>query len=177
MAGFGTTAPGGGPWAEELDTTAVPVLDPRFTFVGADRMGAWLFEVFLGRLDPSSPYPRELAKGLHADVLSIFHDQATDGVVASWRLRVPPSSAGSVYDWWYWIRTVVRQLPAARIESAYAADSLYPAGEVAIVAATSPALLAQVPFYPPYQAIPPASGAAPLTAGFGSPCVWQQPGR
>ena len=49
MAGFGAAEPTGVAWAEDLGADAVPILDERFAYVGADRMGAWLLEVFLDR--------------------------------------------------------------------------------------------------------------------------------
>jgi hypothetical protein len=174
MAGFGAAEPGGGVWNEDFATAAVPILDPRFTFVGADRMGAWLLEVFLTRLDGPSADRDALTRGLRGDVLSIFHDPVTDGAIAVWRLRPPrPSVSDSTYyrrlDW---LGSVVRQLPAARVEGAVPADG--DSGEdIVIVAATSRSLLDDVSPYPPFQAIPPASGTAPLTASVGRGCARQ----
>ena len=50
MAGFGASAPDGGVWAEDLGADAVPILDARFEYVAAERMGAWLLQAFLDRL-------------------------------------------------------------------------------------------------------------------------------
>ena len=78
MAGFGATEPAGGPWAVDLGEDAVPILGDGYDYVGTDRLGAWLFEVFLDRLYDDSA-TRGLPPLLGGDALSIFQDRATGG--------------------------------------------------------------------------------------------------
>jgi hypothetical protein len=182
MAGFGASPPGGGAWSDDLEQVATPVLDARFAFVGADRLGAWLLQAFLDRLDDTSDNARALVSGLRGDVISIFQDPSTGGVVAFWRLRPPHPSAASAadIDWWYWLESVVRRLPAARVETADPGGAATgsvdePVADLVIVAASSQALLDEVPAFPPYQAAPAAAPAAPLAAGLGKGCGRRPP--
>jgi hypothetical protein len=94
MTGFAADEPGGGPWAEDLGDQAVPVLPARFSFQGADQLGAWIVSLLLGRLGLQSA--EDPAKSLTGDVLSFFRDETTGTVVAAWRLRF--SSPGAAQD-------------------------------------------------------------------------------
>lgn len=159
MAGFGAPEPTGALWAEDLGPDAVPVLGARFQYVGADRLGAWLFEVFLNRALQYDRDAANLAKSLRGDVLSVFIEQETLGAVAVWRLRLGPNDTTFAVD------TAVRALPFARRD--YAAND-----DVVIVAASDAATLADVPSFFEYQPIPPAPARQqPLAGPRGISCV------
>lgn len=85
LAGFGAPEPASGPWTEDLVDDAVPVLPERFAFQSADRMGAWTAEMLLERA--GLPFARAASEGLRGDVLSVYRDAATGGVVGFWRFR------------------------------------------------------------------------------------------
>ena len=151
MAGFGAAEPAGGPWAVDLGDDAVPLLGDGYDYVGTDRLGAWLFEVFLSRLGDGYSYgTSDLPRLLHGDALSIFQDRNTGGAVTVWRLRVPADSSSFALD------SALRALPAARVDLA--------GDDVVVVAARDPDTLNAVPRGLLYGPIPSAAGAAPPTA-------------
>ncbi|MES1172084.1 MAG: hypothetical protein ABUL77_02510 [Bacteroidota bacterium] len=84
IAGFQAAAPENGVWAEELGDDAVPVLDNRFAFQRAERMGAWIVGLLIGRAVNFEDDPTLQVTG---DELSFFRDQDTGTVVAVWRIR------------------------------------------------------------------------------------------
>jgi hypothetical protein len=93
LAGFGAPAPAEG-WAEDLGEDSVPALPTRYVYVDSDRLGGWILDVFLERLEKHralvrSPALAGLGSRLRADRLSIFRDVETDRTSACWRLRLP----------------------------------------------------------------------------------------
>ncbi len=159
MAGFGAAEPTGGAWAEDLGADAVPILDERFAYVGADRMGAWLLQVFLDRVAPYSYGAADLPPSLRGDALSIFHDQITGGAVAFWRLRLASIETSDV------LSVATSMLPAAR-------RNFTEGDDLVIVAASDAATLDAVPTFAFYQPIPPGTApAAPLAGRLGHGCL------
>lgn len=143
MAGFGATPPAGFPsWDEDLATDAVPVLPPSFIFSDADRMGAWVVDQLAARLAPGSS-PAALSSGLRGDLLAIFREQTTGGMLVSWRLRFDdPAQAANV---------------AATLRPPRVALSQVNGRDVVYVIVDPPALVAQLPSLLTFQARPPAS--------------------
>jgi hypothetical protein len=107
-SGFGAAEPAGGPWTEPLEGDALPALPDSYQLVTSDRLGAWLLEIYLDRLEvrTSSVYSgiryhpgtnHELASRLRADQLAIQHDPTSAATVTSWRMRFDsPDSAAHV---------------------------------------------------------------------------------
>jgi hypothetical protein len=138
----------------------VPILDASFAYVAAERMGAWLFAVFLEPLRTGAYRADELPQRLRGDVLSVFHHEPTGGAVTFWRLRL-----GSVAHADFALSEAARLLPAARSHSLNN-------GDLVIIAASSAATLEAAPIGLEYQPIPPAApAAAPLAARLGHGCV------
>jgi len=113
IQGAAAAEPAGGPWEEDLGDDAVPVLPPRFQFVGADRLGAWALDQCLLRLVPPPTPDGTLATAvssavvlpdadptvarLRGDVFSVFTDSDTGATVITWRLRMAtPLDAGAL---------------------------------------------------------------------------------
>jgi hypothetical protein len=84
LAGYGAAEPTGGPWAEDLGADTVAVLPAPLAYFDFDRMGAWIFELFVNRAIPETKRP---VVHLRGDALSIFEDGVTGGIAAVWRLR------------------------------------------------------------------------------------------
>jgi hypothetical protein len=164
IAGFGVLEPAGGPWVEDLGDDAVPVLGDGYDYVGTDRLGAWLFEVFVKRLRDEYSYGTvDLPRLLRSDALSIFQDRNTGGAVAVWRLRLPADSS------WLPLDSVLPALAAARLD--FAGDDLV------VVAAGDIDTLNAVPRGPLYRPIPSFGDAAPPTAHPGWGCALPVPWR
>lgn len=145
LAGFGTAEPSGGPWAEDLVDSAVPVLPVRFSFRAADRMGAWVAGVFFERAGLS--FAKDAAEGLRGDSLSVFRDEVTGGVVGFWRFRF------SSVD----LATIVRA--GANVWPNAAARQLD--RDVILSIASDVRSLIELPDNPDFRAAPPTSAASP----------------
>jgi hypothetical protein len=151
MAGFGAIEPAGGPWTEDLGADAVPVLGDSYDYVGTDRMGAWLFQAFVDRLNAYGDV-NDLPPFLRGDALSVFQDRNTGGAVAVWRLRLAPSS--SPYDL-YFLYSALSGLPAAQAHTW--------ANDIIIVAASDADTLSAVSLGA-FQPISPQPTSSPMTA-------------
>jgi hypothetical protein len=163
-AGFGAAEPAGGPWAVDLGDDAVPVLGDGYDYVGTDRLGAWLFEVFMKRLGDGYNYgTSDLPRLLRSDALSILQDRNTGGAVAVWRLRVPVDAA------WFPLDAALRALPAARVDLA--------GDDVVVIAAADTDTLNAVPRGLLYRSVPSAASAAPPTAHLSWGCALRVPSR
>lgn len=164
MEGYGAAEPTGGPWVEDLGSDAVPVLTGRFSYFDSDRLGAWIVDVFAGRLEGQHPDRfssgwsndwSDPARALTDDRFSIFVDQATAESVAIWRLRF----SASVFEAAWWVFDALQ---------VFAADPRLRAWQqgrdLIIVAAPSEQVLDEIPEYLTFQAVPaslaPSTGAA-----------------
>jgi len=85
-------------WREDPDVVASPVLPAQYEPVSHAHFGAWLFEIFKQRRlrSPAEGVPR--GSGLLGDVLSIFHEPATDDVSVFWRLRFDDNTAAAEFS-------------------------------------------------------------------------------
>lgn len=94
LAGPGARETTGRPWFEDLGDKVVPVLPERLALLGAERLGSWVLEVFLARLQAEGKLRSEIGDvilrapvALRGDAFSIHFDAAADEVVSCWRLR------------------------------------------------------------------------------------------
>jgi hypothetical protein len=97
MAGFGAVPAAGGVWSEELIDVAAPRPPAPWTYFDGDRLGAWVWSVFIDRVSRAAP-PGDLRPlyrariALRADRFTILREPTSGGVLAAWRLRL--DSAG-----------------------------------------------------------------------------------
>lgn len=112
VAGAGAPEPSAGPWHERIDQEALPELPASFEPLMNDRLGAWLLEIFLDRIEfdlarrsqggvAYRPLTnRALAGRLRGDHFSVQDDPTTASTVAAWRLRLDgPVPAQALLDW------------------------------------------------------------------------------
>jgi hypothetical protein len=78
----------------DLGADSVPALPAAYEYIDGDRVGAFVFELFLVRIAAHSDLPvadasqiRRLAEGLAGDYLSLFRKPTEDTPAACWRLR------------------------------------------------------------------------------------------
>ncbi len=77
----------GGPFeADDVQDRAVPDLPARFTLVERDRLGGWIFDLFLRRLGLDRQAEAALP-ALRGDSLAILEDAETRATALTWRLR------------------------------------------------------------------------------------------
>lgn len=156
MAGFQAVQPAAGTWAEDLGDAAVPVLDSRFTFQRAERMGAWVAAMLLGRAPVYLDDDPE--RRITGDELSFFRDQVTDTVVAAWRLRFATTTAAEA------IATTILGVLERGGAGWEAVRVQVVDRDIILLAAASATILNDLPWDPAFRAVPPATAALSTAA-------------
>jgi hypothetical protein len=106
---------------DTLRERSVPVLPAPYVDRGATALGAWIARMYAVRAGVPRELRDEAARELAADAFSVHHDEASDTLIAAWRVRMLEGSSAL-----YW--------PGAPGPTVHRMDDLV-AGEAALIAA------------------------------------------